>query len=129
MNNRAKCRLCGDIIESFHAHDHQICKCGEIEVYAGDALKCCAKDFHNFLRVDDEGNEIIVSVKEKDSVKPLNNESAPTKKQLLGMLADMVENIEKLPSDALRTPITHYDYWSLLLLLSAIFRSDCKDDI
>lgn len=129
MRNRAKCKLCKDIIESFHTHDHQVCHCGHIEVSGGDALKCYAKDFHNFIRVDDEGNEILVTVKEKDVAQTLNQDAGPTKKQLLSMLADMVESIEKLPSDALRSPITHYDYWSLLLLLSDIFRADCKDDI
>ena len=121
--------MCKEVIESFHAHDHQVCKCGEIEVSGGDALKCYAKDFNNFLRVDDEGNEIIVKIKGKGAIEPLKNDNKLTKHQLLGMLSEMAANIEKLPSQALSTPITHYDYWSLLLLLSAIFREDCKDDI
>lgn len=35
IKNKAKCRLCGDIIESTHVHDMKSCKCGEISVDGG----------------------------------------------------------------------------------------------
>lgn len=50
----------------------------------------------------------------------------PTKKELLDMLKEMADNIEKLPVQAQLSPITHYDFWSLIALLSEILRSDCK---
>ena len=65
MRNRAKCKLCQSTIESFHPTDLVLCKCGEISVDAGEGLKCAAKSWENFLRVDDEGNEIIVKVESK----------------------------------------------------------------
>lgn len=122
MRNRAKCKLCKDIIESFHATDLVICNCGEISVDGGEALRCSAREWKNFLRVDDQDNEITVSV--KGDVNPFDISSKPTKDQLLNMLDDMIENIEKLPKHVMTTPINHYDYSSLLILLSAILRSD-----
>jgi hypothetical protein len=123
MQNRAKCKLCHAIIESFHATDYVSCKCGEISVDGGDAMRCAANQWHNFLRVDDNGNEIVVTV--KGDVQPANKETQgkPTKKELLDMLDEMVKNIERLPVDAMNSPITHYDFYAGLLLLSSILRA------
>ena len=33
--NKARCKLCGDVIESKHRHDFVACKCGEIAVDGG----------------------------------------------------------------------------------------------
>lgn len=128
MKNRAKCRLCKTIIESFHPTDYVSCKCGEISIDGGDALLCSYKDISNFLRVDDEGNEIIVKEVRHNTLSE-ETYSKPTKKDLLKILDEMITNIENLPAGAMNAPITHYDYVSGLLLLSAIFREFCKEDI
>lgn len=132
MKNSAKCKLCQCIIESFHRYDYVSCKCGEISVDGGsDYFYCNAKDWSNFLRVDDQGNEIMVKVKgesieeESDVV---NDPVKPSKKQMLDTLDEMIKNIENLPSNAMSTPINHYDLLSFLFLISSIFREDCKDD-
>lgn len=52
----------------------------------------------------------------------------PTKKELLEMLKEMADNIERLPVNAQLNPITHYDFWSLIALLSEVFKADCKDE-
>lgn len=52
-----------------------------------------------------------------------NETPKPTKQELLEMLDEMIKNIERLPSYAMLTPITHYDHCSLLILLSSILRS------
>lgn len=134
MKNRAKCKLCSTVIESFHATDLLQCKCGEISVYGGDALKCAAKDWGNFLRIDDEGNEIIIKVSELSTNQETQNNNdtkhIPSKKELLEMLHEMIKSVEGLPQHAMNAPITHYDYASLLILLAALFEADsCKDDI
>jgi hypothetical protein len=49
--------------------------------------------------------------------------SKPTKEELIAMLEMMIENIEKLPPNALITPINHYDYSAGLILISALFKS------
>lgn len=124
MKNRAKCKLCQSIIESFHKYDYVECKCGEIAVDGGDSLKCMANDFNNFVRVDEEGNEIVVTVKPKEEITHV-----PTKIEMLDMLDQMIKSIEALPQQAMITPITHYDFVSALLLLSSILREDCKESI
>ncbi|HET6457265.1 MAG TPA: hypothetical protein VFG24_00095 [Nitrosopumilaceae archaeon] len=126
MKNRAKCKLCGDIIESFHSNDFVTCKCGEICVSEGNSMKCSAMHWQNFLRVDDEGNEIIPIIKDITEDISLVPEKAhkPDKKELFKLLDDMRENIENLPPNAMSAPITHYDLCSLLLLLSSIFRAE-----
>ncbi len=121
MKNRAKCKLCNCTIESFHESDIVFCKCNEIFVEGGpDKLKCGANKWENFIRVDDEGNEIIVSVKDKEK-----NEK-PKKDDLLKILDEMIKNIENLPANAMLTPINNYDFCSALILISSIMRSeDC----
>jgi len=59
----------------------------------------------------------------------------PTKQDLIEMLDEMNLNIEKMPAYALVSPISHYDFSALLILLSALFKSeatsaalDCKND-
>lgn len=124
MKNRAKCKLCKSIIESFHDTDYVECKCGEIAVSGNPAsLYCSAKDWNNFMRIDDLGNEIIVKVKE-NSIEP----EIHTKSDLLRMLDTMIQNIESLPQEAMTSSINHYDFCSALILLSSILRSerDCK---
>ena len=130
MRNRAKCKLCGDILESFHRYDYVTCKCGEISIDGGlDYCKASAKDWQNFLRVDDEGNEIIITVKEKapdtivaDNIQP---STKPCKADLVKILDEMVKRYESLPSGAMVAPVYHYDFVSLLLFLSSWLR--CED--
>ncbi len=125
MRNRAKCKLCEGIIESYHSEDYVTCKCDEISVYGGNAMKCAAKDFKNFVRVDDDGNEIIPTILETDdsaSHTQEHHEKSISKKQKLDMLQALIESIEKLPSHALYAPVTHHDLLTSLTLVSSILR-------
>jgi len=122
MKNRAKCKLCASIIESFHNLDYVSCKCSHISVSGGDKMECSALDWANFLRVDDMGNEIVVKVKDEEDVKPLYNE-IPTREDKLRMLDEMIKTYENLPQNALNAPITGYDLLSVLLLVSSLLRS------
>jgi hypothetical protein len=47
-----------------------------------------------------------------------------SKKDLVQMLDEMINNIERLPTEAMTTPINHYDFVSLIMLLSSIFKAD-----
>jgi len=140
MRNRAKCKLCKSVIESFHEHDWVECQCGEISIDGGQYyLKASAKDFTNFLRIDDVGNEIVVSVRDKEEKDPNGTiqkwaqdtiveaierrEQRPTREELLKELSSLIENIERLPTHALELPINHYDFACALMLLSSILRS------
>ena len=64
LHNRAKCKLCNDIIESTHRHDFVSCSCGEIFVDGGkDYLRRGAKDFKN-----------LIDMSETASVEKMNKE-------------------------------------------------------
>ena len=115
MRNRAKCKACESIIESLNARDECACKCGQISVSGGDRMGCAAVDWSNFLRVDDEGNTIVPQVQDK----PL-----PTRQDFLDALDEMITRIEDMPQQAMIVSINHYDFVSLLILLSSIFRSE-----
>jgi hypothetical protein len=127
MKNRAKCKLCNDIIESFHRSDMVSCKCGEISIDGGaEICRVLAKDLSNVLRIDDEGNIIIPKIVEKAPHTTLDADISPkpTKAELLDLLDKMRSDIEQLPSGAAIAPVTHYDFASLIMLLSSILRSD-----
>jgi hypothetical protein len=131
MKNRAKCKLCDSIIESFHKFDYVTCKCSEISVSGGtDLMECGARDWENFVRIDDAGKEISIKIVDiNNDITPPSDTSItkPSKSELLEMLNNMAKNIEDLPSSAMIQPVTHYDLLSLLLLLQALFEADCKD--
>lgn len=123
MKNRAKCKLCQSIIESFHEFDEVTCKCGEISISGGSVkFKTSAKNYDNFLRVDDEGNTITVKLQDQTEEIKKEEIPPPTKEELIEMLDTMAENIAKLPQNALSLPITHYDHYSALLLISTILK-------
>lgn len=129
MRNRAKCKKCGSIIESFHRFDYVACSCGEIAIEGGtDFLRTYAHDFSNFLRVDNDGREAAVTFKNKDNDEDDNNRQNPpekaTKQDLLQEFHRLVENLEKLPEQALSMPVSHYDLYSFMLILSSILRSE-----
>ena len=127
MRNRAKCGLCRDVLESFHATDLVICSCGEISIDGGDALRCSAKHWENFLRIDDKGNMVPVRVEDKTPAIPAipaTIETKPTKDELLGMLDEMIKSFERLPQNAMSSHTTHYDLLSVLLLVSSLFKAE-----
>lgn len=55
------------------------------------------------------------------------DEHKPSREELIEMLDEMNNNIEKLPSHAWITPINHYDFSALLILLSALFKSEVNN--
>lgn len=75
-------------------------------------MRCSAKNFENFLRVDDAGNEITVKVKDKHD-----------KEYMLQMLADFLEKIEEMPQGAMYSSVNHYDLYTAMTLVYAIFKA------
>jgi hypothetical protein len=130
LKNRAKCKLCGDVIESKHRHDFVACKCENISVDGGnDYCHMNVKDKQGFCMIDDEGNEIIP--KYSDALnEPITAEEVaekilpkPKREELLCIMDEMVRRIDELPKEAILSPVTHADFSSLLMLLSSIFRA------
>jgi len=128
MRNRAKCKLCNSVIESFMRNDYVTCQCGEISVNHGDALWCEARSWDNFIRVDDEGNEKCVTYHEKngehnEEVNGKEKTHKPTKEELISILEEMIKSYENLPQQALLAPVSHSDQLSLLMLVSSVLKS------
>jgi hypothetical protein len=122
MTNRAKCKLCGDILESLHRHDYVTCKCGEIFIDGGnDLLRCGAKDFANFLRLDDEGNEIVVKVIDTPEDTEDNASIEPHKEDPLVSLEMFRDYCKKVPGSL---PATHSDLAAVLSLLCSALRKE-----
>lgn len=52
--NAARCKKCGDVIESRHVHDFVTCKCGAISVDGGHYyLKRCAMDLNDIVELSE----------------------------------------------------------------------------
>lgn len=54
--------------------------------------------------------------------------STPTRKQLLETLDHLINEMDHLPPSAMTAPVTHYDYCSLLMLLSSFLRAEMSAD-
>lgn len=127
MRNRAKCNLCKDTLESFHRHDFVKCKCDEISIDGGqDYFKAAAKHWENFIRLDDDDNEVNVKVIEegepvpeekKDHIYPM-----PTRKDKMDMLKNMIDSYDRLPAHAMNNPITNCDLAAALLLIYELLK-------
>jgi hypothetical protein len=127
VKNRAKCKLCESIIESFFEQDYVSCKCGEITVYGGLSMRCAFINQENFLRVDDEGNIVVphyVESKDAETDNQTNDQpkEQPAKEEVMKMLDEMIESYEKLPQHGMSAPVTHYDFMSLLIILKVILK-------
>jgi len=118
MRNRAKCKLCNSIIESFHSFDFVQCTCKEIFVDAGEGLRCGAKNWDNFLRVDEEGKEFAPYVKEIAEEPPKKDK--PTKEEALEALSELINSYDNLPAEALYAPVNHSDMKTILSVFQFI---------
>lgn len=128
MRNRAKCKLCNSIIESFHKYDEVRCECGAIHVYGGSAMFAAFNSSENFLRLDDNDTEIPITYQEKkqDQHGQVNDEIEPhklTKEELIQTIDDMIKSYDNLPQQAMLAPATQADQLSLLMLISSLFKS------
>ena len=134
MRNRAKCKLCKKEIESLHPTDYQPCECGEIAIDGGENnFKCYAKNWDNFLRIDEDGKEIPITVVE--SPIQSDNESAsekivylpptpPSKSEMINMLDEMINYYDNLPDHEKHKPASQYDLMSLMILIRSIFKAN-----
>lgn len=122
MKNRAKCKKCNSIIESFHSEDYVTCKCTHIAVFGGDSLRCSAVDWSNFARVDDEGNEIIPTIKDtKEAVDNNVAEKTLSKQELIDALKMQYEYIDNAPVNLQYATVNNADLSAVLKVLVGIF--------
>ena len=148
MRNRAKCKLCKIVIESFFDNDHVTCKCGEISVYGGTSnyYVSAVRDLSNILRVDDNDNVIIPKIITQNentennnekienqtcapiidnlddtSIQTSENENSKTRKNTaIAEIDHILETIDRMPSHAMSNAITHYDYMTILILMKSL---------
>ena len=129
MRNRAKCKLCQSTLESFHRYDYVTCKCGEIAISGGlDKLEVYYKNIDNFMRVDDEDNLVVVQenlvLSNQDEHEIQDKKTKINREDKIEMLNAMVKSFENLPEKAMSLPVSHYDLYSFMLLVSSILRDD-----
>lgn len=73
------------------------------------------------MEIDDQGNEIVLN--SHIELSGISGElGKPNKKELIALLDEMIKNVENLPQGAMLSPVTHYDYVSLMILLSSILK-------
>lgn len=113
MKNRAKCKLCQRTVESFFKGDYVECECGEIAVFDGDAMRCAAKDFKNFIRVDEKGKEIMVTTQKDEALSPVDT------------LKFFIDTIKDLPDHVRQSPATYDDLLTFAGLVLDVFKADC----
>ncbi len=130
MRNRAKCKACGDVLESFLRNDYITCKCGQVSIYGGEwVFGTEAIDYSNFLRIDETGREIPVTYIEKQTVQEEKKEDSKPEPELrrevfIHELDRMIQSFEELPEHAKRSSVSHYDLISLMLLVSNILKRE-----
>lgn len=56
--------------------------------------------------------------------KPTEDRPSFTKKELIDMLADTLQGIQRLPEQGLYAPVTNYDLFCFGSLVLSIFRAD-----
>ncbi len=114
MINRAKCVLCQSTIESHLPDEIVYCKCGEIAVCDGPAMRMMPLGSKNFVRVDDMGNEIVVQYRaheeepseeqqEKDDNKNISIHEA------LEALEESIKYNDNLPQHVQYSFVTTYE--------------------
>lgn len=125
MRNRAKCKCCQEIIESFHEHDLVYCKCKQIGINGGLVKYWTyAEDYKNFLRIGNDDEEIEVTVKERGDVVEQKKETIPEPTySVMDQVDHMIKSIEDLPEHAKLMSCTQYDFLSILYILKAFIKS------
>lgn len=110
MINRAKCKLCESIIESWLPDEIVSCKCGAIAVCDGAAMRMWPANSPNFVRVDDRGNEIVVKYVAKEDgheeqQAPETENSEVSVNEAIEALERSIEYNDNLPYHARYSPV------------------------
>ena len=134
--NRAKCALCGDIVESCFSYDEAVCRCGEVHVKGGElqGFKPSSGNWSNILAVDDIGNRICTDEKDSDSsAKDDSSSEMPgqtiggiSKQEMIQAFADNLASIEKLPNHVLDSFVTTRHFLDCMLIIANILKRDIQ---
>lgn len=53
----------------------------------------------------------------------MSDQNVPSRKDMIEMLEEMSKSLDRIPEHAMITPVNHYDWQSVLLLLVAYLKS------
>jgi hypothetical protein len=126
--NMAKCALCGDTIESLTQFDVVECSCGEISIWGGEyELRCHAKNFKNFLRIDADGSERQVKYIDVTKTDESNESDKPipeslTREELIDELDTLIKYIGNYPPHKLYSPCSYADLRDFCSLISSVLK-------
>lgn len=127
MRNRAKCKLCKDCLESFHQLDYVECGCGEIAIDGGEyEFKSYAKNWENFLRLDENDKEIEVVVKDNPEL-DISSTPTLTLDDLISQFSELMKTMGELSPQYMNMPITHYDLYSFGMITLSCLRKVSGD--
>lgn len=123
MKNRAKCRLCGSIIESYFDGDYVECKCGEIAVSGGLGMHCHWRNAENLIRVDDDGNNIIPQYvdevpEDAHDKKDHEHQKEIARDECIYILDQLIEHDSALPTNIQTSPALLCDLIKYALVIS-----------
>lgn len=127
MRNRAQCKLCKEIIESFQEFDYVSCKCDEIAITGGKVkYECFAKNWENFLRVDDNDHVIPVRLTEKEEDNLVENHIPvhQSRMDLIEELERLITYSQEMSDQALKQPVSQYELLRFLSLIITILKSN-----
>jgi hypothetical protein len=134
--NRAKCALCGDVVQSFYASDEAVCKCGEVHVLGGElqAFKPSSGNWNNLIYVDDIGNKICIENKDDAEKQPEQSGAyespdqavfkGRTKEEVIDELQSMITSDAKLPDSAHVQTLTYVDLLRYMVVILDILKRD-----
>jgi hypothetical protein len=124
MKGKARCKLCETIVypPTIHGVESNTCSCGEITIRgaAEEGIISIKTDKSNLVIIDDEGNEIIPKQQIPSSTAETFHHKWDAKDEAKDTLNVLIRRMEQLPSGAMTAPITHSDYYSLLMLLQEL---------
>lgn len=95
-------------------------------------MRALANDFKNFIRIDDDEKEYdvtfiegkaedVLEQPEKKLTEPTTN---PTRMpDHYTTLEEMISRFESLPQNVMTMPITHYEFYSFLVLFREMLKS------
>jgi hypothetical protein len=109
-----KCKKCSTSIKP-HANDIVECECKSISVQGTSIVIARGLEYDCFTLVGDDG------IESDPAITPVEDRPL-TREQKLDLLADMIRSYDNLPASAMIAPVTHYDFCSLLVLLSSLFK-------
>lgn len=113
---RIKCNGCLTIL-NLKDSGHLSCRCGSVSISFSDR-KINVNGNLGFDWVDESGF-VVYQGKQKTEY--------PSRKEMLDELDFIIKSFVDLPKNGMINPINHYDFSSVMMLVSAILRSDAKD--